>query len=230
MGLNIQLMMILIFTHLMADYIFQTSQMAYNKTKSLKGVLTHELIVLLTSTIILSIYGLNGFLMAGIISISHFVIDYAKMKANRLFKIEIVGYLIDQLLHLGVIVLCVYCFGSVANNPILKIKYIGVINYLLIITFIATVVVKVIMADIFRSSIHQPDFFMKNERVFDCLIVVVAAFSFINVLVGIVISAAAAGAFFFAEIRYFRYSKCQTLIKAALYFIFACLFRFLMHY
>jgi len=222
--------MILIFTHLMADYVFQTSKIAENKAKSFRGLVIHEIVVLLVSTIILSIYGLIGFLVAVIISISHFAIDYVKMKTSKFFRFQTVNYLIDQMLHFGVIILCEYLFRSVVNEPIFELKHVGFLDYVLIITFMATVIVKVVLADTNRFKPQNEGFFLKYERIFDCLIILVVVLTFFNTLVGIITLILGIVVFYVAEIKYFKYSKNQILLKTVLYLIIAIAFRFLVNY
>jgi len=230
MGLNTEFLMILIFAHLMADYVFQSSKIADNKAKSFRGIVIHEIIVLLVSTIILSIYGLIGFLVAAIISISHLAIDYTKMKTSKFFRFQTVSYLIDQMLHFGVIILCEYLFRSKVNEPIIKFEYAGLLNYILIITFMATVIVKVVLNDIYGDNSLTHNFFIKYERLYDCLIILIVALSFFNTLAGIITLVIAIAVFYFAEVKYFKYSKYQIIFKAALYLIIASAFRFLVNY
>jgi hypothetical protein len=226
MRLNTEFLMILIFAHLMSDYVFQTSKIAEEKAKSFRGVIIHEIVVFLVSTIVLSIYGLIGFLLSVIVSISHLAIDYTKMKVGKLIKFKIVEFLIDQILHLGVIFLCEYLFRSLVGDPILKVHFVGFINYSLLITFMATVIVKTTLADIYRVGPRNSDFFIKYERLFDCLIVLIVAYSFVNFLARIITLILAIVLFYFVETKYFSYSKHQIFLKAVLYIFFACVFRF----
>ena len=169
MKLNTEFLMILIFTHLMSDYVFQTSKLAEDKAKSIRGILIHGIVVFLSSTIILSVYGLSGFLVAAIVSVSHLAIDYTKMKVSKIFTYKIVVFLLDQALHFGIIFLCEYLFRSIVSEPILKLQFVGILNYSLIVTFMATVIVKTALADIYRNGAKDFDYFIKYERIFDCL-------------------------------------------------------------
>jgi len=222
--------MILICTHLMADYVFQTSKIALNKSKSLRGVVIHGIIVLLVSTIILSIYGLIGVLIAGIISVIHFTIDYTKMKARKYLRFGIVYYLIDQTLHLGVIIVCEYWFRSVVDEPIIQLRHVGVLNYAIIITLMATVITNMVLTDIYGDGLFTRGVFIKNERIFDSLLIILVAIAFNNTFVGIITLAMASVGFVFTGIRYFKYSRYQMVFKLMTFLVIGSAFRFLVNY
>jgi hypothetical protein len=213
----------------MVDYVFQTTKIAVLKTKSLRGVAIHEIIVLTGSAIILSIYSLMGCLIALLIGLSHFVIDYGKMKIARFFKYSISQYIIDQLLHLLVIFTLAYLFGSTVPQPLVNISYIGDMNYTIIIIFVATVVSKTILIDIYGHELGERGFFIKHERLFDGLIVLMVAISFLNVYAGIITLAISAGVYLFTGIKYFKYTKVQLAYKALIYLVIASVFRFLLN-
>jgi hypothetical protein len=49
MHIDAQLFTVLLFAHLLSDYVLQTSQITAMKSKSIKGVAVHELIVIVST-------------------------------------------------------------------------------------------------------------------------------------------------------------------------------------
>ncbi len=226
---NTDFLMALIFTHLLGDYVFQTSKLAESKAKSIRGVLNHIIIVFIVNLVLLFNYGLNGEIVAIITTATHFFIDYAKMKTRMYYKITSIHCLIDQIIHFVVIIICDYYFRNLVNEPIIRLEYIGILNYLIIITYVATVITKMVLCDICENEPISCGFFKKYERLFDYIIILAIVFSFINTILGIIVLVIAAAVFYFVEINYFKYSPKQTILKAAIYLIFACAFRFLVN-
>jgi hypothetical protein len=226
---NTDFLMALIFTHLLGDYVFQTSKLAESKAKSIRGVLTHVIIVFIVNLVFLFNYGLIGEIVAIITTATHFIIDYAKMKTKMYYKITSIHSLIDQIIHFIVIIICDYSFRNMVNEPIFKLEYMGILNYLLIITYVSTVITKMVLCDICENKPISCEFFIKYERLFDCIIILAIVFSFSNTIFGIIVLVIAAAVFYFVEINYFKFSQKQTILKTAIYLIFACAFRFLVN-
>ena len=226
---NTDFLMALIFIHLLSDFVFQTSKLAESKAKSIKGLLTHVTIVFIVNLVFLFNYGLIGEIVAVITTATHFIIDYTKMKTKMYYKITSIHSLIDQIIHFVVIIICDYCFRNMVNEPIIKLEYIGTLNYLIIITYVATVIAKMVLCDICENKSISCDFFKKYERLFDSIIILAIVFSFINTILGIIVLVIAATVFFFVDINYFKYSQKQTILKATIYLIFVCAFKFLVN-
>ncbi|QNU67407.1 DUF3307 domain-containing protein [Ruminiclostridium herbifermentans] len=224
---NTDFLMTLIFTHLLGDFVFQTSKLAESKAKSIKGLLIHVLIVFTVNIVFLFNYGLIGEIAALITTATHFIIDYAKMKTKIFYKITSIHSVIDQIIHFVVIISCDYFFRNMTNQPIMKLGFIGILNYFIIITYVATVIAKMVLCDICECKQVSCDFFKKYERLFDCTIILAIVFSFINTILGIIVLVIATVVFYFVENNYFKYSKQQTILKATIYLIFAWAFRFL---
>lgn len=224
---NTSFLMALIFTHLLGDYVFQTSKLAQSKAKSIKGILNHVIIVFIVNVVFLFNYGIIGEIVAIITTITHFIIDYVKMKTKKYYKITSIHSLIDQIFHFIIIIICDYSFRNLVDAPIINLEYIGILNYLIIITYVSTVISKMMLCDLCENKPIPCEFFKKNERMFDCIIILTIVVSFVNTKVGIIVLVIAAVLFYFVEINYFKYSKKQTILKAAIYLVFACAFRFL---
>lgn len=227
---NTDFLMSLIFAHLIGDYVFQTSRLAKNKANSIRGIIKHGIVVLCTNIIILGNYGLIGELAAILTSSFHFFIDYIKMRTKKYCKFDTVHNLIDQISHFIVLISCDYCFRNLVPDPLINIKYIGALNYLILITYVSTVIAKTILYDTYENNSLSSDFFIKYERLFDCLIILIVVFAFINIFLGIVFLSLAAIVFYFIQTKYFKYSTKQTILKAVIYLIFICIFRFLVNF
>lgn len=116
---------IIIFIHWVADFLFQTSKMALNKSKDNRWLLLH----VFTYTIVFAVIGLNildsdqylGLLMfCGVTFIAHFIQDYitsrwtsslyAEKKFYGVFPtfFKVIG--LDQFLHYAQLILCYKIF------------------------------------------------------------------------------------------------------------------------
>ena len=101
--------------HILCDFYFQTEEMAARKQADVKWVLLHSVLYAGVSAIIFRVF-LPGFNRRGILyfSLSHGVIDLLKFFVCRTFRRDEEGgrrlkaFLIDQALHISVIVLLVY--------------------------------------------------------------------------------------------------------------------------
>lgn len=224
---NTIFLMSLVFAHLMGDFVFQTSKLAKNKEKSIRGIIRHVIIVLIVNIAVLSNFSLFGVVAAVLIAISHFIIDYVKRVTKVCCKCTTIHNLADQVLHFLFIFICFFYFKDMVGAPIINIKYIGVLNYIILITFVSTVFAKTIICDISQVKQLSCEFFLEYERVFDCLIIIIVTFAFVDIIKGIALLIIATAIFYVTQKKFFRYSPNQIIIKAVVYLIFACTFRFL---
>lgn len=99
----------LILAHLLGDFVFQPGKLIIWKTKSKWGILVHILIHFALNLIILAPFLLNGhywlILVAFLLCFAHFWID--QIKINYIIKHDkkVMPFLIDQIIHLLVILL-----------------------------------------------------------------------------------------------------------------------------
>ena len=97
-----------ILAHVIADFPLQTSGMATKKSNlKISGYLVHGLVVLGTQLILLQGYQLQAMLpFSLVIFVTHIIIDFLKNILCRLGKgvADLAGFLIDQGLHLAVII------------------------------------------------------------------------------------------------------------------------------
>lgn len=103
----------LILAHLLGDFIFQPSKLVLWKIKSKYGVFVHVLVHFVVNLLILSPFILNGYYWpigaAFVVCFAHFWIDQAKISYDLKHDKKVKAFLIDQLMHLLVIML-VYFF------------------------------------------------------------------------------------------------------------------------
>ena len=224
MHFNAQRLTGLVFAHLVPDYVFQTSGITARKSKSIKGVAIHELIVIVSTAAVLSIYGWGGLLLSIVIAASHFIIDSLKMLTGKYFKrFNTVHFLLDQILHVSFILLCSSFFrGRPLQSFKINFNYFAVLDYFIIITYFSTVFSKTILFDIFNKKLSRIDFFIRGERIFDFMIILLVTMTFlINTFIGVAVLLAAAVVFYLIEAKKFNYSLIQLTVKAVVYLTIA---------
>jgi hypothetical protein len=118
------LLLILILAHLIADFYLQTDEMVKEKCKYLKKHIVHHFI--LAVIILLAFWGF-GFFKTNILEnvifpvlfivVSHLLIDVFKIKLLNSIKIKndenikrVGFFILDQLLHVGMLILCCQLF------------------------------------------------------------------------------------------------------------------------
>ena len=112
---------LLIIGHLIADFYLQSSKMAENKKTSFKTLLAHSVVYLFVFAIVDFVFlqAITAMWTTLIIAVSHFVLDFAQTKIEsncKSNKILFITFLIDQVLHLAVIIV-IYClFGLLSKG------------------------------------------------------------------------------------------------------------------
>lgn len=134
---------LLLITHVMGDFHLQSESLAKKKKYSIKYLLPHVVIhfVLLIIPLLLSI--LNGMTKYGLISvatviISHYTIDYFKIKLNKKYKDkDKLLFFIDQIVHISVILLIgeIILKNKLGNISIYYISR-NVLNWILLLLLI----------------------------------------------------------------------------------------------
>lgn len=103
----------LILSHLLADFIFQPTKLVLWKIKSKYGVFVHVLVHFVVNLLVLSPFIVNGYYWpigaAFVVCFAHFWIDQAKISYDLRHDKKVLAFLIDQLMHLLVMML-VYFF------------------------------------------------------------------------------------------------------------------------
>jgi hypothetical protein len=153
------LLLSLILAHLIADFYLQTDEMVKGKRKYIKKHIGHHL--LLTLIVLLAFWGrnyLNTSLLENVIFpvlfivIFHLFIDLLKIKLHNSIKIKneentkrVGFFILDQLFHLGVIILCCQFFFGITWTSIYAVfqddRGISPVNsvlFIMIIVILAT--------------------------------------------------------------------------------------------
>lgn len=104
---------ILIATHFFADFTLQTNSCAQKKTKLFRYLLLHSLIYGITMVISLFLFvsPKNCMWPIVIITVSHFVLDYIRIRLDKAIKkplFHLLSFVFDQLMHIAVICILVY--------------------------------------------------------------------------------------------------------------------------
>ena len=158
-----EILILQLIAHLGADYFFQTNKLAEVKNdlgfKS-KFLVWHTLIVFGLSWLLS--FQLHFFIGAGIIAITHYLIDGIKAKFNQHPQIGRYVFYIDQILHLSIIVIVVLLFDKYHGLqmywvPPVSLKILAVLAAYLLCLKPANVVVK----EVFRSA--QLEIISANE-------------------------------------------------------------------
>ncbi|HIB48531.1 MAG TPA: DUF3307 domain-containing protein [Flavobacteriaceae bacterium] len=149
-----QFLLLQFLAHVLADYFFQTSAMAYQKNKlGFKSRLLplHILIVFVCSWLLS--FQIEFFVGAGIIAILHYIIDGFKAKVTAHKSFWKYAFFADQLLHLAVLVGVSWVFSKhhglapLWENPFSTTQIAIAIAYLCCLK-----PANIIIKEVFRSS------------------------------------------------------------------------------
>ena len=108
--------------HLVGDYILQWDGLARWKSRELKGVLAHGLIVLLVTAAFSLPLDMNWWPWVLLIGLSHTVIDAIPLWLGKRIPLQTAGtlalarFLVDQTLHLGVSIMVLTASGYVTPS------------------------------------------------------------------------------------------------------------------
>jgi hypothetical protein len=111
---------IIVVAHLLGDYLFQWGFIARWKARSLMGVLAHGSIVTVTTVVCAGLVDPSWWPYAVLIGVTHTSIDVIRARFLRTTNStwELTWYLLDQLIHLTVIVVVVIESGA-PSTPVL---------------------------------------------------------------------------------------------------------------
>jgi len=209
--------------HLTGDYVLQTDRIARMKAEGVTGVLVHISIISVVQISLLSLFGINGILAGAIAGVIHFFIDYAKAFITRVLKNQFGYYIVDQSIHIAVMLVLTFIFGRESSLARNYIAYFKNVTGVIILTFFATVTVKLLLRDLYRN-IKEAAFFEKYERLLDILAaVILCALFFLPALWGIVLIAALFYPYQFFQKRFFKYRIDVSAIKYLFYALTACI-------
>lgn len=109
-----------IIAHLIGDYPLQTTWVFRMKLKSFVGVFPHSLIQLACHLIVLIVYLHDPIVTLGIVGliVIHHIQDHIKIKLVDIPKKHLlIGYIIDQLLHLTWLVCLMIILNAISHTP-----------------------------------------------------------------------------------------------------------------
>ncbi|MDC7242999.1 MAG: DUF3307 domain-containing protein [Sphaerochaetaceae bacterium] len=151
------LILIFFLLHILADFYFQTQNLADNKKENFIYVIYHSIIYFLTMFLIFIFYkfNLSLFLATGIIGLSHFIIDLGKSSlSNKKFIKESSLFMVDQLIHISILIgFYIFIKNTDLTTPIERwnlnssIVYLNSIIALLLIFKPANILIKSFISD-----------------------------------------------------------------------------------
>ena len=219
--MNTGFLFVFLLGHFLGDFVFQTNQIAKMKSQEIRGVLFHSVIVLILQAGLLSMFGMKGIIAALISSIIHFIIDYVKLRIGKYTaRITFLYFILDQALHIAVIVMLTYEFkpSAVLNDSItLYTKY---ALLLILFTYIMTVMSKMLVRDLFET-IRNQSFFLGKERILDGAVSLFIFICFIslNSWAAIFFILMICLIYFILHKKLYSYSSAVIAIKFSFYFI-----------
>lgn len=114
---------IILIGHLLADFYFQSSEMAKKKQKKFKYLLKHSVIYFLVIAVLNFVFvtSTEALIATVIITVTHFIIDWIRTKIDNKTAsstVRFASFLIDQILHIGIIWMTCYLLslGSRVNG------------------------------------------------------------------------------------------------------------------
>lgn len=111
---------LLLIAHLIGDFFLQPVKLVEQKKNSIKGLIIHTIIYTLMIALVLLLFGniWEITFWAFLIFISHFAIDYVRIKINKNNKnnnIRFYSFVIDQLIHVLILVINAFIIESDLN-------------------------------------------------------------------------------------------------------------------
>jgi len=153
----------LLLGHLLGDFTFQTNKIAKNKSRNLKWILIHSVIVTAIMFILALPFGLSLLKLVLLNGFLHFLIDFYKAKLNPTNPfIALLYFILDQALHIAIIYIIAKI--NVDTNimlPFSQEKILLLLAIVFVLSFSA-IFVQFILKLLFPS--HNKDFFSHNER------------------------------------------------------------------
>lgn len=116
---------LIILGHIVGDFYLQTDKIASNKKTSMKYMILHCLIYSMLMAVIILLLSNDVKLilqMTGLILITHFIIDIMKKYLDKRYeKYEYMIFLLDQVVHIVVLLIVYYFLSSELHNKLYDI-------------------------------------------------------------------------------------------------------------
>ena len=106
-----EILLVMVLAHLIGDYLLQWRKLAEDKDRGdTVALILHALLYALAMNVVFRCVPWNRALSTwAILSVSHGIIDFVRVRADKKWtspRAKLISYCVDQLLHLGLIVLC----------------------------------------------------------------------------------------------------------------------------
>ncbi|MDF2925289.1 MAG: hypothetical protein K0R57_4203 [Paenibacillaceae bacterium] len=206
-----------VLAHAIGDFVLQTDRIAYLKSRHVRGVALHSVIVAAVQLAAMAVFGWAAVAAACAVSLLHFAIDCLKLACNKHFThTQSLYFLLDQAAHLGCIGLAALLL---APEPVFgadMTAYVSTLIALIIVSYVASVFAKIVVRDLFRELRTGP-FFAKYERPTD----MVSGLLFytgcsLRPSLGLPMVIALAAAYCLIQRRAWQYPYSAALVKLAL--------------
>lgn len=169
---------LLLIAHLIGDFFLQPVKLVEQKKNSIKGLIIHTIIYTLMIALVLLLFGniWEITFLTFLIFISHFVIDCVRIEINKNNKnnnIRFYSFVIDQLIHVLILVINAFIIESDLNvigmffydiEILREIGFNNIINYSLSILIVlkpSSIFIKYFFDFIFIKK--EKNFLMKKK-------------------------------------------------------------------
>lgn len=132
----------ILLAHLIGDFVLQPKKWVIHKeSNKIRSKYLYIHVLLHFSVTMLLLWDVTYWKIALIITISHYLIDLAKLYVNPLFKNKSIPFFIDQLLHIIVIYCCAY-FRNLWEHTLQLFEVLdwNLITAMLFVTFPASII------------------------------------------------------------------------------------------
>lgn len=162
---------LLLIAHLIGDFFLQPIKLVEQKKNTIKGLIIHTIIYTLMIALVLLLFGSIWEIIfwTFLISISHFAIDCVRIKINKNNKdnkIKFYSFVIDQLIHVLILVINAFVIKSDLNEIgmfFYEIEILREIGFNNIINYSLSILIVLKPASIFIK--HFFDFvFIRKEK------------------------------------------------------------------
>lgn len=132
----------LFLAHLIGDFLLQPTRWVIHKeTNKVRSKYLYFHVLLHFAVTLILLWDLRYWKIAGIITVSHYFIDMAKLYANPLFKNKGIPFFIDQFLHVAVLYCCAY-YSDLADHTLILISQIdwALVTAVVFVSFPAAII------------------------------------------------------------------------------------------
>lgn len=143
--MNEALLMSLLTAHVAGDFYCQNDKMCENKRRhNIMGMDLYLHSIIIGAVSWLALFRTDAWCLILILTLSHFLLDAVKSFLERRYEKELIFFIADQMLHVGVIAALSWYYGGMSDLPIsyLPEKYPFIILALLICAKPANILIR----------------------------------------------------------------------------------------